>query len=497
MRWTYEFKVGLFSLGALLVIAYMFFILSPDLFRTHSENHFFTVTQDASGIVSKTQVKTNGVVVGKVQSVQLEGNQSRIDFSVRSEVKLPRGSEIQIREKGLLGDVFLEIIRGEDRGDYLKDGEFLPPSKDQVSISKLVSIANSIGKDIKRITSSFADVIGGEDGRRNINSIVTDVRDLASSLKSILSENREGFKHIISNLERTTTSLDSVVTGKKGDIAEFVTNLKEVTESLRIVLRPDNRDKMDRILASFDSSSNDLKSIAKKINDGQGTLGRLVNDDKMINEFQAAVKDLRGLVAPARRMRVAVDFKAEYRGNSRTQGYISVMLQPRPDKYYLIGITDVVESEKDTFIEKLPPSPGEISPDAITSERYHRTTVERRSIRFNVQYAQRWYFAQLRFGLFETTGGIAGDFFLLDDNIRFSLEAFDFRRTSQRNFGRLKAYASILFFNHIYAMVGADDLTRKDPSTGKKAKPYYFMGAGFNFTDEDLKSLFGLAARAI
>jgi len=318
MRWTYEFKVGLFSLGALLVIAYMFFVLSPDMFRNQEESSFFTVSEDASGIVTKTQVKTNGVVIGKVKSVQLDGNQSRIDFTVRSEIKIPRGSEVQIKEKGLLGDVFLEVIRAEDKGDYLKSGEFLAPAKDQVSISKLISVANSIGKDIKKITTSFADVIGGEEGRKNINTIVSDIRDVASNLKGILVENRTQIHNIVANFEKTAGSL------------------KDITIGLREVLRPENRAKFDRILTAFDETTGNLKSIAKKVDTGEGTLGRLVNDDKMINEVQDAVKDIRSLLAPAKRMQVAVDFHAEYRGNARTQGYISVLLKPRPDKYYLI-----------------------------------------------------------------------------------------------------------------------------------------------------------------
>jgi phospholipid/cholesterol/gamma-HCH transport system substrate-binding protein len=490
MRWTYEFKVGIFSLAALLVIAYMFFVLSPDMFRSRSENNYFTIIDDASGIVAKTQVKTSGVVIGKVKIVQLDGNQSRIDFSISSDTKLPRDSEVAIKEKGLLGDVFLEVIRAEDKGVYLKNGDYLAPAKEQASISKLISAANSIGKDIKKITSAFADVIGGEDGRKNLSSIVTDVRDVASSLKGILSENREGLKHIIANLDRTTQSLDGIVSGRKGDLAQVVTNFREITESLRDVLRPENREKFDKILSSLEGSMG-------KINKGEGSLGRLVNDDKLIENVEGAVKDLRELIAPAKKMQVAIDFHAEYRGDSRTQGYISVMLQPRPDKYYLLGITDVIEAEKDSFVERVPPRPGETSPDALSSTRYHTTSVERKNLRFNVQYAQRWDIVQFRFGLFETTGGIATDFFLLDNTIRVSLEAFDFRKTTQRNFARIKTYASILFFNHVYAMLGVDDLTRVDPSTGKKAKPYYFIGTGFRFTDDDLKGLFGLASTAL
>ncbi len=496
MRWTYEFKVGVFALAAIAVILYMFFVLSPDMFNGAKENNFYTIIDDASGIVAKSQVKTSGVVIGKVQNVQLQDNQSRIDFTVRSEIKIPAGSEIAIKEKGLLGDVFLEVIRSEDKGQYLKSGDFLAPSPDQISIAKLVKVASSIGKDIKKMTGALAEVIGNEDGTRNISKFFTDVRDVADLLKNMLSENRENLRDVVTNLKNTTDSIDSLASGQNGELKQIVQNIHSISEGLQEILRPENREKVDRILASLDTSMGSIKGITQKIEKGEGTLGRLVSDEKAINEIEDALKDIRSVIAPAKRMQVAVDFHGEYKGNSRTQSYASVILKPRPDKYYIIGLTDVVESEKEVFTERRPPNPGDVAADATSATSYRQTTVERKNIRFNIQYAQRWNFAQLRFGLFETTGGLAGDFYLLDDKIRYSLEIFDFRKTSARSFARIKTYVSILFFNHIYAMLGADDLTQRDPDTGTKKPFQYFVGAGFNFTDEDLKGLFGLATIA-
>lgn len=474
----------------------MFFVLSPDMFHNRSESEYYTIIEDASGIVAKTQVKTSGVVIGKVLAVRLDGNQSRIDFSVYSDIKIPVGSEVVIREKGLLGDVFLEVIRAEDKGDHLETGAFIPPAQDQVSISKLITIANTIGKDIKKITSSFADVVGGEEGKENIGSIVTDVREVASLLRGILSENRGELKTIVSNFEKASTSFDDIMSGKKESFAKIVDNIKDVSEALKETLKDDNRQKIDRILASLDEAVGDIKAIAQKINSGEGTLGRLVNDETMIAEVEGAVKDIRELVSPAKKMQVEVDFRGEYKGNSRSQSYASLLLKPRPDKYYLVGITDVGEEEEDVQRDIIPVE--EPDPNATSSTRYRERSVKSKNLRFNLQYAQRWNWAQFRFGLFETTGGFASDLFFFNDKLQFTVEGFDFRRNRRRNFGHLKAYTNFHFFNkHIYATIGADDLTRKRDDTGKQTSPLYFLGAGFRFTDEDLKSLFGVASSAL
>ena len=117
----------------------------------------------------------------------------------------------------------------------------------------------------------------------------------------------------------------------------------------------------------------------------------------------------------------------------------------------------------------------------------------------NLQIAKRWYHAGLRFGLFESTGGVAADFYLFRDRFRASVEAFEWRGqgNSVRRIAHLKAYASILFFEHVYTMIGIDDPTRLDPATNRvNAAQNYFVGAGVSFNDQDLKALFGAAALA-
>jgi hypothetical protein len=67
-----------------------------------------------------------------------------------------------------------------------------------------------------------------------------------------------------------------------------------------------------------------------------------------------------------------------------------------------------------------------------------------------------------------------------------------------RRNAHLKAYASVLFYNHLYAMAGVDDPTRTDPETGKVDKKVnFFAGGGLTFTDQDLKAIFGTAALAL
>lgn len=504
MQVNHEIKVGLFTLMALGVLGYMFFVLNPNMFKSQKESSYFTILKNASGIIPKTHVKVSGVIVGKVTDVALRGSQTRIDFTVEEGLSLPVGTEITVREKGLLGDVFLEIIRAEDNGTQIPVGSLVPPAKDQFTLSKLIDIAGHIGRDIQAMTGPLSEVLGGKDGKSGLEALFVDLKSIAKNLKGVLLENREGIREIVQNLRESTTSINNVVGAKESDLGEIIDNIKTTTAALKDLLREDNQEKLNRIIAGVDrtlvdleQTASDLRLIANRVEEGQGTLGKLINSDATLTEIEGAVKDVRELIAPANKMHVFVDYHGEYRGSQSAQHFFELRLQPRPDKYYLIGATDVIKTSKETVTEDIELESEDISDDAISSTKKREKIVERNSLRFNIQYAKRWWFAQFRLGLFQSTGGIGADLFALGDALRFSIEAFDWRRSPFRNYARIKSYVSILFFNHLYLMVGADELTKLDPVSGARKRPEFFAGAGIVFSDDDLRSLFGLAAASL
>jgi phospholipid/cholesterol/gamma-HCH transport system substrate-binding protein len=195
-------------------------------------------------------------------------------------------------------------------------------------------------------------------------------------------------------------------------------------------------------------------------------------------------------------MQIAVDYHGEVRKDNTSQHFFNLQFKTRPENYYLVGFTDHDKNVVDKTVEQLNDSDG--AGDQVTHTK--TTYKEEKALRFNLQIARRWYFTGLRFGLFESTGGIASDFYLLSDRLRLTLEAFDFaaKDSEVRRTAHMKAYASATFFDHLYTMVGVDDPTKLDGDTGKVNKtPNYFFGAGVNFNDQDLKALFGVATLAV
>jgi phospholipid/cholesterol/gamma-HCH transport system substrate-binding protein len=489
-----EFKVGVFTIVALFTLGYMLFVLNPNMLKDATRKRYYTVLKDAAGIIPKTHVKTNGVTIGKVKGVELDVNTTRIIVEVDANVKLPVGSRMEVRTRGLLGDVYLEIVRPEDTGNYIAEGGVIPKSDDQMDMQGMMSLLGSIGKDVKKITGTLAGVVSSKDGENslqnimdNIETLTADLRKTGASIRGAIGDHPGEVRDIVMNLDKS------------------LANLKQFTGNLNSVLDDANKDRLNRIIASFDDSMVEVKGatknirlISEKIEKGEGTIGKLVNEDAAIQEIEAAVRDLREVLAPATKVQTIIDTHGEGRADKTGQTYFNVIFKTRPDRFYLVGMTDTVEGIRDTKTEQIDsePSSGDVPGYTKTRER----VTERKSLRFNLQLAKRWYFVTARLGLFESSGGGALDFQFFRDRVRLSLEAFDFKSYDNewRRVARLKAYMQVLFLEHIYVMAGVDDITRKkNPLTYEEQKgPVPFGGLGLSFNDQDLKALFGAAALA-
>ena len=86
----------------------------------------------------------------------------------------------------------------------------------------------------------------------------------------------------------------------------------------------------------------------------------------------------------------------------------------------------------------------------------------RDSIKVSAEFAKRFYFTTLRFGIIENTGGLGADIHLFQDFLTFKLDAFNFS-VDELRFPRLRATLRLQAFGHLFATAGMDAVinTRK------------------------------------
>ena len=505
-----ELKVGIFTVCGLAVMGVLVVTLRGNPFGT-KEQTFYTVLDNVGGVGQRTQVRTSGVQVGEVNTIDILPKGARVNFKVDGAVAIPKGSFIELRSRGILGDVYLEIVRNENSTDKMKSGDLIPKIKEFNDMSSLMNSLGSIAQDIQTVSRTLAKVLGTGDGQsslqnilNNVEQITSDSRDLMASerknISAMLAAFRESSERVNNLLARNDARIDDIL----GSVADASRDAKAFTTELRKLVSGDNKGKIESIVASVDDSMKSIRQasakvqlIVDKVERGEGSIGQLVSKDDTANDLRATLKSVQDILKPAAKLKLEIDYRGELRsaqtpGLGRTANHFNVRLSTRPDRYYLLGISDSPMAHKVTTTNTVTSTAadGSVKQTVLESK-----PEDRPRLRYNAQFAKRFDAVGVRFGLFESYAGVAGDLYLFGDRVQASLEVFNLGDdrydgpNSTKGFARVKGYGNMFFTPNLYVSAGADNI-------GKSTKPLAFLGVGLRFTDEDLKAVIGAAALA-
>ena len=215
----------------------------------------------------------------------------------------------------------------------------------------------------------------------------------------------------------------------------------------------------------------------KKIADGEGSIGKLVKDDRLYESLNKAAEGVNKQLGAIDRFRTFITFQADYLTKPKdAKGQFYVTLQPKPDKYYIFGIVgDPVANVTTTT--------------TTTNGSTVKEEKAEKKIEFTAQFAKRFQDLALRIGLTENTLGVGADYFFLKDKAKLTADVWDFAKDEEGSKQpHVKVGVDYYIFKHIFLSAGGDNILNK-----KRRGAY--VGAGVRFEDEDLKYLFGTVPR--
>ncbi len=451
-----EAKVGVFVVIGMIILGYMSMKVGRLGFKMDKGYDVNVYFDSASGLKEDVSVEIAGVEVGRVRKISLEDGKALVVLRINSNVKLRKDVEASIKSRGILGDKYIVLVQGSQAAPLIEaDGRIISTTT-TTDLESLMNILGDVAKNISKLTGSFANVMGGEKGEASLRSIVDSMKAVTETLNRTVQENNEELVKIIANLSEfsaTINEISSKINRGDGSIGKLINE-------------EDTVEKLNGTLAS-------LKEITEKINRGDGSLGRLINEEETVENVNLTLTNINDYMQKQESFRTYLDYRGEYlfAGND-VKSYLSLRIQPRKDKYYLLQIVDDpggVESETDITT----------TTNGVTTTE-HIEKNDRDDIKFSAQIAKRYYDLGLRGGIFESTGGFAFDYYFFKDRLTLSMEAFDF--DSDRN-AHLKFKADFSPFKHIYLTSGFDDFISDEGNES------FFIGAGINFLDDDLKVL--------
>ncbi len=509
--------VGVVLVAATVSLVWFISTTSKDKYGDDVTYVVYADFSDASGIRWKTRVQINGIDVGKIEAIEHVRSKSgrllaRVALRILSEYELYENAKLRKAAESLLGDFRLDLDPGTP------DHKRLPPGgviKNVQSISDLEEIQvqlKQVAKNVNEVTESFRNVLAGPTGEGSLKEIMSSVErsmDAIERATSVLGKNEQVLDQMIRDLGAFSHALaESTAAG--GDIKRLAENLThisnrmaDVTDAIGEMVAADTeglpgeegKGSLRNTVNELNESLQHLNAIARKIDQGQGTVGRLVNDPATAEKVDQTLDDISEVVGPISRMQTQIELRGEYAMPMPTadqdqvppaiKNTIGVRIIPKPDKYYLIeAVADPRGKHERTITSTTEPAGSD---NTSTTE---RTVIAYDQLKFSAQLAKRYYFLTLRFGLIENSGGLGADVHAADDHLELRFDAFDFTRRDPVDnsafFPRLRGRAMFEFMRHLWLQAGIDDPLNEDLQT-------WFLGGVLRFTDDDLKALFTVA----
>ncbi len=500
-----EARVGIFVLLGLIVLTFFTFKVSKWGLIAEKGYRLTVVFDTASGLEPKSDVKMAGVPIGKVEEIELVGNRARLVLRIHQGIRIPIDSVGSIQTQGLLGEKYVEILPGKDAQRNLPAGGQVANTLTPTNLDEMVRKLSAIGDDVKKFTESLSATFGTEEGKKALGDILRDVRATTATLRTVVTGNEKRFDRILANIDRLSADLSDISSANKQDVRATIANLREFSDTLKTetpaLVRKleemsdrvsgvvgDNRENLKESIKNLKAASarldNTLDSAGKvmaKIDRGEGTLGKLVNDNTAHTSLTDTLDGINRYVRKTEQLKTFVDYRLEWQQRpSEFKHYVNLRLQPAADKYYTIG---VVDDPRGKFSSSTSTVTVNGTPTTITEEKYDD------KLKISALIARKFSGLTVKGGVIESTGGLGVDYELLKNRLTVGADAWDFSRKDLSTKSlppHLKLYGNYDIVKNFFVTGGVDDVL----ATERNLRTL-FLGFGIKFADEDLKTVLG------
>lgn len=285
-----EIKTAVLVLASIALFIWGYsFLKGSDIL---SSNKFLYVEYDnVEGLVASSPVTINGFAVGKIKSIKLNPQTAKLLVEIEiinKEFPISKSSIANIYEPSLIGSKQIQIIPNlEDKsltesGDHLKGGT-------------VPGLTTMVGDKLAPI-------------QEKLNKIMSELDTTLVSVNKILNkQTQQNLQHTIAELDQTmvqfhkaSKSLNGILDNNKGKIDNVMTNFDKVSQDFSKISASLEKAQLDQAVADLKGTLAKVNGLMAQMEKGDGTLGKLIHDDKLYLNLAKASKELELLLEDVR-----------------------------------------------------------------------------------------------------------------------------------------------------------------------------------------------------
>lgn len=281
MKISREIKTGIIVVGGILLFVLGFsYLKSSPLFEDGKK--LYAIYEDVGGLQTGTPVTINGLVVGNVNQIKFKDSSGDlvVTFSVNNDFAFAKNSPAELYDTGIIGGKGIQIRPVFDGTAIARSGDTLP-TKIQPGLTQLLQTQLSpLQRKVENAVTNADSLL------QNVNEVL-DVR-----AKRDLREVLAGLNTTVASFQKSAETLNRILNDNEGKLGNSLANFEKLTASFSKFSDSLNNSGLNRTLANLESTVSNLDDLVARIDRGDGTLGKLLNDEKLYSNLDNASREL-------------------------------------------------------------------------------------------------------------------------------------------------------------------------------------------------------------
>ena len=289
----------LFWIGLIFVLSGVAFVLGllyiQDISIKKSNYTFTVMFENVQGLHVGDQVDMLGKKIGKVTKTRFMAQKIAVELAIDNSFSfsIPIDSKIEVKSEGIIGSKYISITPGYNRKDYILPGTIVDGLR-EFDITEITPDIVPMTQDLSAFARQLKAILGKEEGDK-IRLTIKNIESFTAQLDSLISaKDINNFQTTMKNMRDVTAELKEGINKEIDKLDQMLNSFKKVT---------DKSDELSTTISelrksseSFSSATQKLDMLLTKMENGEGTLGKLVNNDTLHENMNSLVNEVRTLV---------------------------------------------------------------------------------------------------------------------------------------------------------------------------------------------------------
>ena len=316
MKISREIKTAVLVIMSILMFLWGYtFLKGKNLFD--SSNKLYVVYENVAGLATSAPVTLNGLTIGKVNSITINPDgKLLVELHITTDFPISKSSIAEIYDSGIVGGRQIAIKPNLLDKNYTVSGDYLQAS------SKL-GLTDALAQQLEPLQAKIQELL------ENADVLFTNVNDILDS------NTRKNLKNSIASLDATlaefsvaSKNINELIATNKSNLNSMVSKFDKTAGNFAQISDSLAKSNLGQAVRNLEKTLANVDKIMAELEQGKGTMGKLIKDDALYTNFSKTSKELELLLQDVR---------------LHPTRYVNVSLFGKKNKPYVTPVNDTIK----------------------------------------------------------------------------------------------------------------------------------------------------------